>query len=140
QWRLASVPGAGQDHVLLKQCLFRWGKNKRSASLSDTCTIDLHSLRWGHTQGMPYSDMHVLGSMGFVGTHLSVKTDIHQTLAFFPHYVPATLAVTISPNNHSTNFSTIGSAQAQAGNITVSKKSSNLVLVLGKATVDPILD
>lgn len=131
--------GAGpQQLITLEDSKFRFGKNKRSSAHSDTCAIDVQELGWHHKIGETQSELHLLGRMDFRKTHLVVKTDIHQTAAFFPQSVPATVQIDIDPKGRSTHFTTEGLAKAEAGRIDINKKETKLSLWLADAIVGPI--
>ncbi|MBY0549755.1 MAG: hypothetical protein K2W95_20950 [Candidatus Obscuribacterales bacterium] len=124
--------------ITLEDSRFHFGKNKRSSALSDTCAIDVQELSWHHKLGETNAELHMLGKMDFVKTHLLIKTDIHQTAAFFPAAVPATMQLDFDKSGRSTHFATEGIARAEAGRIDINKKETKLSLWLSDALVGPV--
>ncbi len=127
-----------KNTIKLEDCTFHFGKNKRSRSRSDVCLIDVQELGWKHELGQKSSDLHLLGKMDFQKTQLVLKTDIHQTAAFFPTSVPATMELNIDSHGRSTHFATEGFARAEAGRIDINKKATKLSLWLADAVIGPI--
>lgn len=124
--------------ISLEDCTFHFGKSKRSSSRSDLCLIDVKEMGWKHVLGEKNSDLHLLGKMDFQKTQLVLRTDIHQTAAFFPASVPATMELNIDDQCRSTHFTTEGFARAEAGRIDINKKATKLSLWLADAVVGPI--
>lgn len=136
---LKMAEGTVQKNLInLEDCTFRFGKNKRSSSRSDVCRIDVQQLDWKHRLGDKDSGLHLLGKMDFEKTQLVLKTDTHQTAAFFPASVPASMELTIDKNKRSTHFFTEGFARAEAGRIDINKKATRLSLWLADAVIGPI--
>ncbi len=128
--------------VTLKHCQFKFGKFKRCHALCDECVLDFKEFSLRHTTGSDDDNMHLLSGMDMKGTNLTLKTDIHQTDAFFPGTVPASLQVDLTPGSAtSTHFSTEGDAIAKTGTIKISKRATSLTLYLmdtkiGKVSYD----
>lgn len=117
--------------ITLKHCQFKFGKFKRCHALCDECVLQLKEFNLRHTSGSDDDNMHLLSGMDLKGTNLTLKTDIHQTDAFFPGTVPASLQVDLTPGSAtSTHFSTEGDAIAQTGTIKIAKRATSLTLHL----------
>lgn len=127
-----------QQDLLLKACTFKFGKNKRSSSLSDHCKLKLREFTWRRQGNSAPSTMHLVSSMDFTGTDLKLKTDIHTTDGFFKETIPGKLEVDIKNSGpRETHFSTTGPATAENGCITISKGNTDLKLWLAKTTIGP---
>ncbi|MBC7998274.1 MAG: hypothetical protein IAF58_10040 [Leptolyngbya sp.] len=126
------------QQIVMKKSKFRFGKFKRSSAISDECILNLKEFSLRHTTGIKDDSMHLLSGMDLTGTNLKLKTDIHQTLAYFPGKVPATLQVDLTPEESSTHFGTDGSATAKTGLITIAKKATSLSLHLEDTTIGQI--
>ncbi len=127
-----------QQEMLLDQCTFKFGKDKRSSTLSDHCKLNLEEFAWRRQGDTRPATMHLISSMNFTGTHLKLKTDIHTTDGYFRETVPGKLEVDIKENKpRETHFSTTGNATAESGCITISKGPTNLKLWLASTTIGP---
>lgn len=125
--------------VVLRTCKFSFGKFKRCHALSEECVLNLKEYSLRHTSGSEDDSMHLLSGMDMKGTSLLLKTDIHQTDAYFPETVPAMLQVDLTPGSDaSTHFSTEGDAVAESGTITIAKKSTHLTLHLGDTKIGKV--
>lgn len=128
--------------ITLKHCQFKFGKFKRCHALCDECILQLKEFNLRHTTGSDDDNMHLLSGMDLKGTNLTLKTDIHQTDAYFPGTVPASLQVDLTPGaDTSTHFSTEGDSIAQTGTIRIAKRATSLTLYLmdtkiGKVSYD----
>ncbi|HNB22192.1 MAG TPA: hypothetical protein PKZ32_07240, partial [Candidatus Melainabacteria bacterium] len=92
-----------------------------------------------HSSGSDDDNMHLLSAMDLKGTNLLLKTDIHQTNAYFPDVVPAMLQVDLTPGSDtSTHFSTDGDATAESGTITIAKKATSLTLHLSNTKIGKV--
>lgn len=134
------LPEKAEDEnkpVLLRNCVVRFGKNKRSSTSSDTVIGDVKEFAWQHVKGDEHATLHLISDLNFVGTDLNLKTDIHQTLGNFPDKVPGYLAVNIKKEGRETVFKTTGSAHAKTGQIIIAKNTSKLILSLADVTVGP---
>lgn len=126
------------QQIVLKNSKFRFGKFKRSSAMSDECILNLKEFSLRHTTGIKDDSMHLLSGMDMSGTHVKLKTDIHQTDAYFPGKVPATLQVDLTPTESSTHFGTDGPATAKTGLITIAKKATSLSMHLEDTTIGQI--
>ncbi len=124
--------------VVLNNCIFRFGKNKRSNTESNTCSALVSEFDWQHIKGDEHPSMHLLAALDFSGTDLHLKTDIHETIGYFPASVPGRLEVNIKKSGRETHFATTAAARAQTGRITIAKKSTRLTLKLEDATIGPV--
>lgn len=125
--------------VVLRTCKFSFGKFKRCHAISEACVLHLKEYSLRHTSGSEDDNMHLLSGMDLQGTNLLLKTDIHQTDAYFPSTVPAMLQVDLTPGSDtSTHFSTEGDAIAESGKITIAKKSTRLTLYLGDTKIGKV--
>ncbi len=122
----------------LAPCFFRFGKNKRSSTLSRSVDIDLKDFSWRHGQGDNFSIMHMLGLMKLQHTDLDLITDTHETVALFPDVVHAKLEISEDEKGKATHFATLGSARAQQGQITIAKKTTRLILSLAETVIGPV--
>ena len=123
--------------VLLRNCVVRFGKNKRSSTSSATVIGAVKEFGWQHVKGEEHPTLHLISDLNFVGTDLNLKTDIHQTLGHFPEKVPGYLAVNIKKDSRETVFKTTGSALAKSGQIIIAKNATKLILTLAEVTVGP---
>lgn len=122
--------------VVLKNCKFSFGKFKRCHAVSEECLLHLKEYSLRHVAGVDDDSMHLLSGMDMKATKILLKTDIHQTDAYFPDVVPAMLQVDLTPGSAaSTHFSTEGNAVAQTGVITIAKKNTSLKLHLGDTKI-----
>lgn len=135
---LTKKSGSEKQKMTMTSCNFRFGKNKRSSTSSAVCYVNVKELKWQHDAGQRGANLHFVGNMNFNRTNLNLKTDIHQTLAYFPQTVPGLLKVDINKNVRETHFNTTGNAIASSGRISVAKKSSKLVLHLGRTVLGPV--
>lgn len=129
---------SGKQAVVLANSKFRFGKQKRSSTDSDTCAMTVNDLSWVLTKDDRDPDMRTTCFMNFRGTHLNLKTDIHNTVGYFPGNVPARLAVTINDKGRVTDFNTLGPAHASSGKIIIAKKATRLVLYLSDVVLGPV--
>lgn len=128
---------AENKHVLLRNCIVRFGKDKRSSTSSATVIGDVKEFAWQHVKGEEHPTLHLVSDLNFVGTDLNLKTDIHQTLGHFPDKVPGYLAVNIKKDGRETVFKTTGAAHAETGQIIIAKNKTKLILSLANVTVGP---
>lgn len=136
---LSKDPSAPVSQRLsLQNCVFSFGKNKRSKSRSNQCIMSIKEFNWKHVIGQRNAFMHFVGNMNFLGSLLDLRTDIHRTIANFPGLVPCQLTVDINKNGRETHFSTIGNVIASDGRITVEKQDSLLNMDLGKTVLGPV--
>jgi hypothetical protein len=140
QLTLSIVPESEKpSEIVMRTCKFSFGKFKRCHAISDECVLHLKEYSLRHTTGSEEDSMHLLSAMDLKGTNLRLKTDIHQTDAYFPDTVPAMLQVDLTPGSDaSTHFSTEGDAIAESGTITISKKSTHLTLYLGNTKIGKV--
>ena len=123
------------EPLLLENCVFNFGKNKRCHSKSAKGLITPSEFWWQQVKEAPHPLMHLVAAMDMVGTHLTLKTDIHQTDAYFPGTIPARLTVDIKENDRPTHFDTSGPALAEDATITIKKKNTSIKLSLRQVTV-----
>lgn len=125
--------------VTLRTCKFSFGKFKRCHAVSEECVLHLKEYSLRHSSGSDDDNMHLLSAMDLKGTNLLLKTDIHQTNAYFPDVVPAMLQVDLTPGSDtSTHFSTDGDAIAESGTITIAKKATSLTLYLSNTKIGKV--
>ncbi len=125
--------------ITLKHCKFSFGKFKRCHAVSDECLLHLKEFNLRHTMGNDEDNLHLLSGMDLIGTNLTLKTDIHQTDAYFPDTVPANLQVDLTPGSaSSTHFSTEGDSIAKTGTIKISKRATSLTLFLGDTKIGKV--
>jgi len=127
-----------RQKLILAPCFFRFGKDKRSSTLSQSVDINVKDISWRHEQGDKFSSLHMLGLMKLLHTDLDLKTDTHETVALFPGSVDAKLEISEDAKGRTTHFATLGSARADRGQITIAKKTTHLVLYLGETTIGPV--
>ncbi len=127
------------SELVLKHCRFSFGKFKRCHALAQECLMHLKEFSLRHTSGIDDDNMHLLSGMDLKDTKLTLKTDIHQTDAYFPETVPANLQVDLTPGGPaSTHFSTDGDSVAQSGTITIAKRETRLTLYLGDTKIGKV--
>lgn len=125
--------------ITLNNCRFSFGKFKRCHAVCDKCRLHLKEYNLRHTMGIDNDSMHLLSGMDLIGTNLTLKTDIHQTDAYFPETVPANLQVDLTPGAaSSTHFSTEGDAIAKTGTIKIAKRSTSLTLHLSDTKIGKV--
>ncbi len=126
------------EPIVLENCTMRFGKNKRSSTLSKTCTIDMKEFAWQHLKSREHPTMHLMAAMNLSGTNLHLKTDIHQTIGYFPETVPGRLSVNIKEDSRDMTFTTTAAAHAQTGTIIIAKNETNLELTLANVVIGPV--
>lgn len=125
--------------ITLKHCKFSFGKFKRCHAVSDECLLHLREFNLRHTMGNDEDNLHLLSGMDLTGTNLMLKTDIHQTDAYFPGTVPANLQVDLTPGSaSSTHFSTESNAIAKTGTIKIAKRATSLTLYLSDTKIGKV--
>jgi len=123
--------------VTLNNCTFRFGKNKRSSAIAQTCVGVVKEFSWQLVKGEEHPTLHLVSTMDMTGTNLHLKTDIHQTIGYFPNRVPGKLVANIKKDGRETFFETTGDAQAKTGQIIIEKKTTKVVLTLENVNVGP---
>lgn len=130
---------AGHDaNVLLKDCLFKFGKNKRSSAHVASVAMPARELTWSKPEGAEKSNMHLVTPMNLVDTKVSVKTDTQQTAARFPGTAPALLTVDITPPTRRNTFTTLNPETASYCQVNIHRPKTKLKLDLTNASVDRI--
>lgn len=124
--------------AILRNCAFRFGKNKRSHTSSDTVVGAVKEFQWQRIKGEDHPTMHLLALLDFTGTDLSLKTDIHQTIGHFPEKTPGVLEVNVKKEGRETIFKTTSSAHAKSGKIIIAKNTTALTLTLADVTIGPV--
>lgn len=132
-----SVTAAENRPVVLQNCTLRFGKDKRSNAVANTCVGVVKEFTWQQVKGEEHPTLHLVSTMDMTGTDLHLKTDIHQTIGHFPGRVPGKLVANIKKDGRETDFETTGNAHAQTGKIIIEKKNTKLVLSLENVTVGP---
>lgn len=133
-----TVP-AKEQLIALDQALFKFGKNKRSVALCKQCKIYIKELTWQKDIDERDADLHILADLSLIKTNLNVKTDRHQTIAYFPETEPAQIQINISRGGErDTQFRTIGSALAKSAVIKIFRPSTKLSLDLTNAKIGPL--
>jgi hypothetical protein len=132
---LPEKPTAENKPVVLHNCDFRFGKNKRSDTSSDTVIGAVKEFTWQHVKGEEHPTLHLVSALEFTGSDLNLKTDIHQTTGHFPQTVPGVLEVNVKKEGRETIFRTTGSAQAKSGQILIAKDATKLILSLADVTI-----
>lgn len=128
-----------EQELILNKCSFRFGKNKRSSTLSDRCELDLKDFSWRRQGNTAPSTMHLVSAMNLTGTKLKLKTDIHTTDGYFAQALPGILELNIKASGpRELKFETTSSATAESGCITIAKGQTNLKLWLDETTVGPV--
>lgn len=128
-----------KQSLFLQDCIFRFGKWKRSFSRSKNCHITIQELQWQNIRKTSHPTLHFLGLLDFSDSLLHLKTDIHQTIAHFSHTVKGRLETDITLKDRSTSFSTLEPATAVEGRVIVNKNDTSLVLHLADATIGPVV-
>lgn len=132
-----SVTAEENKPVVLENCTMRFGKDKRSNAVAKTCVGIVKEFSWQQVKGEDHPTLHLVSTMDMTGTNLHLKTDIHQTIGYFPGRVPGKLVANIKKEGRETDFETTGNAHAQTGKIIIEKKNTKLVLSLENVTVGP---
>ncbi len=127
-----------REKILLERALLKFGKNKRSSVFCRECFIDIKDLTWQRQAGESDAALHVLANLKLMQTDLNVKTDRHQTTAYFPEAVPARIQIDIDKGVRQTQFETLGAALAQKASIEIFRPSSKVSLHLEQARIGPI--
>jgi hypothetical protein len=123
--------------VILQNCVFRFGKDKRSTASAKVCEGKVKEFTWQQVKGEEHPTLHLLSTMDMLNTDLHLRTDIHQTIGHFPERVPGRLEANIKKEGRETNFETTGKAHAQTGTIIIEKKSTKVTLNLANVIVGP---
>ncbi len=132
-----SVTAEENKPVVLENCTMRFGKNKRSVAVAKSCVGVVKEFSWQQVKGEEHPTLHLVSTMDMTGTNLHLKTDIHQTIGYFPGRVPGKLVANIKKESRETYFETTGNAHAETGKIIIEKKNTKLVLSLENVTVGP---
>jgi hypothetical protein len=125
------------DLLDLKDCIFEFGKLKRSSARCSEALITLEKVVW-QKKDEQKSELHLNAPLQLVNTNLVAKTDTQETVAFFPGKNPCDIQIDIASTGRSTSFSTLKPALAKTARIQFTKPSSRVVLVLADANVGPI--
>lgn len=136
--RLSLVKGSKIEPVKLENCAFRFGKSKRSHTLSKLGEMDLKEFWWEKERGS-HPNMHLYSSMDMTDTDLTLKTDIHQTKGHFPGKIPGVLNVDIKDDSRPTRFVTTGTAKASEGKIEINTKTANMAFLLSDVSVGKVV-
>jgi len=136
--RLSLIKGSKLEPVKLENCAFRFGKNKRSHTLSKIGEMDLKEFWWEKKRGS-HPNMHLYSSMDMTDTDLTLKTDIHQTTGHFPGRIPGMLNVDIKDDSRPTKFVTTGAAKASTGKIEINTKTAHLAFLLSDVNVGKVV-
>jgi len=129
--------GATADMLDLKNCIFEFGKLKRSSARCTEAVITLEKLLW-QKKDEQKSELHVNAPLQLVDTNLVAKTDTQETVAYFPGKNPCNIQIDIASTGRSTSFATLKPAHAKSARIQFNKPSSRVVLMLADANVGPI--
>lgn len=123
--------------VVLRNCVVRFGKDRRSSTVSEVCSGIVREFKWQSIKGEEHPTMKLVSALDFTGSQLRLKTDIHQTTGYFPSQVSGKLDIEILKDRRDTHFETLANARAQSGEIVIEKKNTKLVLSLGETVVGP---
>lgn len=136
--RLSLIKGTKLEPVKLENCAFRFGKNKRSHTISKLGEMGLIEFWWEKEKG-EHPNMHLYSSMDMTDTDLTLKTDIHQTTGHFPGRIPGVLSVDIKDDSRPTKFVTTGTAKASNGKIEINTKTANMAFLLSDVNVGKVV-
>ncbi len=136
--RLSLNRGSKIEPVKLENCVFRFGKNKRSHTLSKLGEMDLKEFMWEKKRGL-HPNMHIYSSMDMTDTDLTLKTDIHQTTGHFPGRIPGLLSVDVKDDSRPTKFVTTGAAKASTGKIEINTKTAHMEFLLSDVNVGKVV-
>lgn len=136
--RLSLIKGSKLEPVKLENCAFRFGKNKRSHTISKLGEMGLIEFWWEKEKG-EHPNMHLYSSMDMTDTDLTLKTDIHQTTGHFPGRIPGVLSVDIKDDSRPTKFVTTGTAKASNGKIEINTKTANMAFLLSDVNVGKVV-
>ncbi|MFN8656043.1 MAG: hypothetical protein U0105_06865 [Candidatus Obscuribacterales bacterium] len=124
--------------VTMADCLFKFGKVKRSSAHSTTAVLRPTELTWSKPEGAPDSHLHLVTPLGLSNTKVCVKTDTQQTDATFPGVAPAVLTVDIDSAGRRNTFSTLNPPTASVATVDIHRPKTKVRLDLTNAKVDKI--
>ncbi|MCB9470501.1 MAG: hypothetical protein H6677_19670 [Candidatus Obscuribacterales bacterium] len=136
-----SLPKEGAEcrEVNMESCILRFGKNKRSQTVSKKAVLSLNKFVWEDTT-KTHPTMSMDADMDLFDTDASIKTDIHHTKAHFAEEVPGRLIVKIDKSDSRyTNFVTTAPVTAREGTVTIDKTNSKVVLKLSEVSIGKVV-
>ncbi|HEY9776698.1 MAG TPA: hypothetical protein V6C81_23245 [Planktothrix sp.] len=126
------------DEFTLKECIFKFGKNKRSSTHSAACDLDLSGLDWVKPEGSRDAELHLKSKMLLSDTWIDIKTQVEETRAHFPSSVATNIQFDSDANGRQTKFSSEKMETASEARIEIAKPPTTVAISLLKAKIGPI--
>jgi len=127
------IPKMPAPRVILKDCLYKFGKDKTSSAHCDTSVITLNKFDWADDQhdDKP-ANYHFIAAMNLTNTHLLLSYPTYSVDAVFPQTEPASLQITRDQNGPGIDFAT-HDILAKTGDIKITRPKTSMDLDLTDA-------
>ncbi len=133
-----SSPGK-QKLIRLTDCIYRFGKEKKSSAHADVVLLDEKQFSWQKTEGTDKPAIHFASDMTLQKTKLHILNTKLDLLADFPSSVPANLEINRKEDGlMETNFGTPKLVPAATADITLHRVNTEINVKLADALVGPI--
>ena len=135
---LSPIAKKPAPHITLKDCTYKFGRDKLSTAHCDTSLITVNKFDWARNEHdyMP-STYHFDTSMDVTDTHLQLDYPTYSVDAVFPETEPATLRAFNDSTGHSLDFAT-HEILAKTGDIKINRPSTSINLQLTNARLGKI--
>jgi hypothetical protein len=127
-----------QVPVVLRDCTYRFGKDKKSLAHAQEVVLDFSKFIWQKEQGMEHAASHTVAAMILRQTRVELRNPRALLTATFSKDVPAVLQIDREEKAHQTLFATNGLVPADTLNINFRRTETSTDIALTRCLVGPI--
>lgn len=137
--RVLTLSSENEQRVLnLKDCTYRFGRQKLSSVSTELAALHFSQFAWQKREEEEKSRIHALADMVLNNARLELKNSRLDLIAKFSRPVPSTLKIDRDAGERQILFSTDKSNIANKLDINLTRKSTNTSIALVDAKIGPI--
>jgi len=135
---LSLIPNQPLPKITLKDCVYKFGRQKTSSAHCTTSLITLKTFDWSDNQkDLKKPAFHAFADMSLSDTRLALRYPTYTVDAVFPETEPATMEMFRDDSGHGFDFKT-HEILARTGDIDIIRPSTNLDIKLTNARLGSI--
>lgn len=124
-----ALPNQKDQLISLNDCLFSFGKEKRSSAYCKQSFIHPQIINWQKEDGRDHSDFHIIAEMDLCAPQVKVKTDNQEISAKFRETVQSKINIDISDTKQQTQFETVNPEYADTALIQIFGKQVRFIFI-----------